>query len=308
MTTKFERRDIAAEVTEKLIAALEAGTLPWRKPWATEGATIGGLPYSVTSRARYRGINVLLLSLSQSVNGFRSSGWMTYNAAQEVGAHVRKGEKGTLVTFYKTLEKNERNEATGEDETKRIPLLRHFTAFNLDQIDDLPESIVAKHMPSAADMASTDVADWLATRLPGVTVKHGYDHAAYYPSHDEIRMPARSAFTSEAAYVGTLLHEATHATGAKNRLDRLNDYGSDDGRAFEELVADIGASMLCAALGRDFDLGEHASYVASWLKILKNDKRAIFRAAAAAQKAVDMILPAEEADEGEAVEPAREAA
>jgi antirestriction protein ArdC len=305
MQSKSERRDVAAEITAKIIEALERGTAPWRQPWATQGATVGGLPFSITSRRPYSGINVWLLMLAQQAAGFRSSGWLTFNAARKFGGHVRKGERGTLVTFWKTFKKTQRDES-GKETTATIPMLRHFTAFNVDQVEELPAELLAKYSLNPERIATTEAAQWFASKLPGLRIEHGHAAAYYRPSEDAVYLPAREDFATEAAYFGTLAHECTHATGAESRLDRkcLANYATDKRvRAEEELVADIGASLIAARCGRDFDAGNHESYLASWAELLREDRKAILRAAAAAQRAVDFVCGAaseEGADESAA--------
>jgi antirestriction protein ArdC len=293
MQPRVEKRDLAAEITARILEVLESGSaLPWRMPWSTQRATVGGLPYSLASRKFFSGVNVWLLSLTASARGYRSSAWLTFNAARKLGGYVRKGERGTPVIFYKTLLKTERDRVSGEETTARIPLMRSFVSFNADQCDGLPAELLAKHMPSPERVATTEAAQWFESRLPGLKIEHGHAAAYYRPDGDVIHLPAREDFATEAAYFGTLAHESAHASGAAHRLDRstLRDYSKHKAeRAAEELTADIGASLISARLGRDFDVGNHESYVASWAELLRNDKRAILRACAAAQRAADFI-------------------
>lgn len=279
-------RDIAQEVTDTIVAALESGTSPWQRPWKQLGIKGGAFPHNASTGKAYRGGNVPYLMIVQQSRGYLSAGWMTFKQAKALGGSVRKGEKGTAVVFWKFIEKEDKQ----TKETKKFALLRYYTVFNVEQIDNLPEEIANPADQPAP--TTTDLADWVQTQLNlEGGLRHGGDQAFYAPSRDAIQLPARDQFHSEAGYNGTLLHEATHATGGKTRLDRKfsGRYGSPE-YAEEELIAEMGASMLCATLGLDYEVEQHASYIASWLKALKDDNRFIFRAASAAQKAVDYIV------------------
>lgn len=292
MTKKSRKatRDIAQEVTDKIIAALQAGVSPWQRPWRTLGAAGRGqaMPHNAMTGKSYRGVNVTLLALAQQANGYPSSGWLTYKQAQELGGYVRRGERGELVVFWKFVKRTEKDAETGEEMTKQFPLLRHYTVFNVAQCENLPERIANPigEQPAPID----DLAQWVQTTL-GCGLRHGGDRAYYAPGPDLIQLPLRSQFMTEAGYNGTLLHEATHCTGSASRLNRLRaaGFGSPE-YAKEELVAEMGASMLCAILGLDYQVEHHASYIASWLRALKDDKRFIFSAASHAQQAVDYML------------------
>jgi len=263
--------DIEKIVTDQLIAQLEAGTGQWKKSWASLG---GDLPTRFTGQ-HYKGINLFILALT----GRGNANWLTYKQAKSVGGQVRAGEKGTTVVFFKPFETKDRT--TGEDIT--IPLLRCYSVFNAEQIDGLPE----KYFPVIdADAANTEARCAEADayiKATGAVVKHGGDKAFYIPSEDRIQLPDYEQFDDAVAYYGTALHELGHWTkGGKNRCERKLSYGE------EELVAEIYASITCAKLGIESEVREdHAQYLAAWLKIIKADKKAIFRAARDAQKAVD---------------------
>jgi len=271
--------DIHKKVTDDIVAALEAGAAPWQKAWSTSG--FGGLPTRVTGE-RYRGINVLILWLQ----GRSAPTWMTYKQAQELGGNVRKGEKGTGITFFKPLKVTDKV----TEEEKTIPLIKTYTVFNVEQIDGLP----ARFYPTPAEKLNGDSrTDEVEAYIAGTqaTVNHGGDRAFYRPSTDEVHMPEFDQFESAEAYYGTMLHELVHWTSHKSRLDRdLGKKFGDTGYAREELVAEIGAAFLTATLGIENTVREdHASYVANWLKVLKDDKKAVFKAAAAAQVAADYL-------------------
>jgi len=275
--------DLQQQVTDQIVAILESGASPWVKPWSSDGAS--GMPHNHSTGKAYQGINVLILWAAGCERGFTSSAWLTYKQAQAAGGQVRKGEKGTAITFYKPIKVEK------EGEEKTIPLMKTFTVFNTDQIDGL-EVEVPEDQPKVftADQ-KTDSAVRLFecyTERAGIDFSTGGDRAFYSPSHDTIKMPERAEFTKESGYAATLLHEAVHSTGHKNRLDRFKDT-TKNGYAFEELVAEIGAAFLCCDLGITNEMEQHASYIDSWLKALKNDRTLIFKAAAKASKAYELI-------------------
>jgi antirestriction protein ArdC len=270
--------DVYQEITNAIIDRLEdAGT--WKKSWACFGTD--GLPTRVTGRT-YRGINRFILMVQSRSNPT----WLTYNQAKKLGGMVRKGERGTKIVFYKPIIIEDKE--TGEETS--FPLVKSFSVFNVEQIDDLPTRFypgpsAPQHTEPRLDDAETYVA---ATKA---TITHGGDRAYYRPSTDGIHVPEFDAFFSAEAYYGTLLHELVHWTGAKKRCDRnlKNSCGSKD-YAREELVAELGAAFLCGGLNIENEVrDDHVQYLASWLKVLKEDKKAIFRAASAAQKAVDFL-------------------
>ncbi len=274
--------DAYQKVTDQIIASLEAGAAPWQRPWSVSG--FGGLPVRFNGQ-RYNGINVLLLWLQ----GRSAPTWMTYNQAKKLGGQVKKGEKGSMVVFFKQLRITETNDA-GEEEAKQIPLLRFYSVFNVEQIEGLPARFYPEATESQNGDARLDDIEAYVTNTQAV-IQHGGDRAYYRPSTDEIQLPEFDQFEDAVSYYGTTLHELAHWTGAKKRLDRL--FGAakgDPDYAKEELVAEITASFLSATLGIEIEPREdHASYLASWLEVLKGDKKAIFRAAAAAQKAADYL-------------------
>jgi antirestriction protein ArdC len=289
--------DLYATVTNKIIAALEAGTAPWVQPWSTGHGS--ALPANLSSSRPYRGINVLLLNMQQMAHGYSLNRWLTFQQAKALGANVRKGEHGTGIVFFKMLE---RDEAANDPGTRRvIPLLRSFTVFNAAQVDGLPEALTAT--PALPDgWTPVGAADELLERS-GATIRHGGDRAFYRPSDDSIQMPHKATFAQAHRYYNVALHELTHWTGAESRCNReLRGRQHIDAYAFEELVAEMGAAFLSSYCGLPGAL-QHPSYIAHWLTALKNDKRLIFTAASAAQKAADFLLPAPEtAPVAEAVE------
>jgi antirestriction protein ArdC len=278
--------DLYESVTRQIIAALEAGTPPWVCPWQRDPLEM--TPRNASSSRAYRGINVLLLNLRQSVSGFRANRWLTFNQARALGARVRAGEHGTTVVFFKMHEVA--GGRTGgeipEPQARVVPLLRSFTVFNVDQVDGIELTPVA---PEAPCWDPCTVADGLL-RASGATLRHGGAWAFYSPSEDLIQMPPASAFASAADYYGVALHELTHWTGHPDRCHRpLGRRHGIDAYAFEELIAEMGSAFLTNHCGLPGQV-QHASYIASWLAALRNDKRLIFAAASQAQRAADYLL------------------
>lgn len=306
MTPKI---DTYQDVTNAIIAALEAGTKPWRKGW--NGASVHD-PRRANGK-RYRGINILLLWASAAANGYTGERWLTFKQAIDLGGNVRKGEKGTRIIFFKSLDIREQNEA-GEETSKKIPLLRTYTVFNASQCDKLPPRFASAPIELVAGLERDEAAE-AALRSCGAEIREDSEPSAYYsPGQDFVHMPEFQLFHSTGDYLATLAHELCHWTGHKTRLDRdqVNAFGSKD-YAFEELVAEIGAAFTGARLGVAGEhLDNHAAYLASWLKALRDDKRAIFRAASQAQAAADLVLAkaglADDAGDDELAEPIAEAA
>lgn len=275
------KRDVYQSVTDSIIALLERELPPWRKPWTDSKSIDSALPFNASTGRHYNGINVPLLWGQAQGMGYATNGWLTYKQAQACGGHVRKGEKGTLVVFWKFLEREDEN-----GNQKTIPMARGYTVFNVEQCADVDTKAGTVPEPVEPD----NVISW--AQSVGATVRHGGNRACYVPSQDFIQLPRPEQFASRELYHATALHELTHWTGHKSRLDRA--FGSRFGTeayAFEELIAEMGAAFLCASIGvQNVPLEDHASYLRSWLKILKQDKRAIFTAARHAQKASDFCL------------------
>lgn len=280
--------DLYQIVTDKILASLEQGVAPWVKPWSD---TSGGMPFNAISGKAYRGINSMLLFAPAGAIG---NGWMTYKQAQDVGAQVRKGEKGSMIVFFKPWKVTDKNAPQGESAERMIPILRYFTVFHTSQIDNLPvkfQPVAPVRLPEVERIAAAEKI------MAQATVNHGGDRAYYRPATDAIQLPEMAQFADVESYYGTALHELTHWTGHKSRLDR--EYGKrfgDTAYAREELVAEMGAAFLCAAAGIEGKL-QHVEYLANWIKVLKQDKRAILVAAGAAQKAADFCLKEQAASE-----------
>ena len=282
------RHDIYSTITAELTAAIDAGAGNWRMPWHHDGGTVMR-PMSAVGRA-YTGINRLVLWASAEAHGFQSGTWATYRQWNDIGAQVRRGETGTHVILWKKQERDESTSADsdGEDRGARF-FARSFVVFNQSQVDGAPERTQATVRPIGETAASAK----LFLESVGVPVHYGPWDAYFRPDQDRVYMPDREAFDSDEDFISTLGHEIVHSTGSAQRLARetLRDYFKDRSiRAREELVAEVGASFLMADLGLAYSpRPDHAAYVASWLNVLGNDTRAIFRAAAAAQAATDWI-------------------
>nr|WP_024341952.1 zincin-like metallopeptidase domain-containing protein [Bradyrhizobium japonicum] len=289
------RVDVYQRVTDKIIRDLEQGTRSWIKPWTpSSGQAVPARPLRHDGTP-YRGVNVLILWSEAITHGYSSATWMTYRQAQALGAQVRKGEQGASVVYAKAIERADDDPVTAEEAIRRIPLLRAYTVFNIEQIDGLSAqpAPVPAHEPTSTRIDSVDA--FIAATTAKIV--HKGNRACYLPSDDRIELPPYRQFidtpTSSAAegYYATLLHELIHWTSPKHRCDRdLGKRFGDNAYAREELVAEIGAAFLCADLGIALEpRSDHACYLASWLAVLKSDKRAIFTAAALAQKAVDWL-------------------
>ncbi|WP_339073236.1 ArdC family protein [Sinorhizobium meliloti] len=278
-------KDTYQRITDAIIEQLEAGTKPWIRPW--RGNSRGSLiPRRATSEA-YRGINVLMLWLASELAGYEENTWMTYRQAQDLGGQVRKGEKGSLVVKYGTFTPKERE----DDDERAIPYLKGYTVFNVEQIENLPDRFYrpAEELPATPVPHLETVETFV--RNTGAAITYGGTTACYRPTPDDILMPDRARFVDEVHLCSTLLHEMSHWSGAKHRLDRnLSGRFGSESYAIEELVAELSASFLCADLGVTHDPRDNtATYLESWLKVLKNDKRAIITAAAKAQAAADYL-------------------
>ncbi|WP_370555313.1 ArdC family protein [Edwardsiella tarda] len=276
--TKFSktRTDIYQTVTDNIITALEAGVKPWSCPWQRVPG-MSGVPSNFATGIAYSGMNIMLLWCSASEQGFGDSRWMTYKQAQAVGGQVRKGEHGTTAIFYTTLEKE--NEG---GEIDQIPMLKTFNVFNVEQIDGLPQT--TETVNPEATFAPLPEAENLF-RKSGANIIEKGQNAFSQPSTDEVWLPERHLFSDTANFYAIGLHELVHWSGGKKRLSRemKGKFGSED-YAFEELIAELGSAFLMADLGIVGEV-QHESYIASWLKALKNDKRYIFKAASVASKA-----------------------
>lgn len=271
-------------VTDRILAKLSEGAIPWQKPWNVEA----GAPKNLTSNRDYRGINSFLLGMS----GFESPYWMTYRQAQTYGANVRKGEKSTPVVFWKQLETTDKKSG----DAISIPLLRYYNVFNLSQVENMPEKYIPKVDTIDREFNPISSAAALVDAMPQrPQIVHGSTAAYYRPSTDTVSMPRPETFVGSQEYYSTLFHELAHSTGAAVRLNRPEitagdiSFGSHSyGR--EELLAEMTAAFLCATAGIDMTIDNSAAYVQSWMRTIKADSKLLILAASGAQKAADFIL------------------
>lgn len=268
--------DVYQQVTDRIIAAIEAGTAPWRRPWK------GGGPVNVRNGRPYRGVNIFLLDLM----GYTDPRWGTFRAVKEVGGHVRTGEKATYVILWKPVEKRAKGD---EEEGERYLLLRSYAVFNAEQCEGLPEYSVGERTHTPHEAAEQIVTGY----VPGPTIAHRGGQAFYSETLDLVQVPNPMEFESMEAYYSTLFHELVHSTGHKERLNRLEAGGFGTGPyAKEELVAEMGAAMLCGMVGID-NLDMNAAYLANWLEVFRRDKKFVVNAAALAQRACDHMVGTE---------------
>jgi antirestriction protein ArdC len=280
-----QKRDIHQEVTDAIIAKIENGTGTWKKSWATG---LGGVALRANGKP-YKGINQLILMFA----GYSNPNWMTYKQASELGGQVRKGEKSTTVVFFKPLKVEDKK--TGEEKT--VPLLRAYNVFNAEQVDELPARFYPTTDAKHSEPKIAEAEAYLAAT--GAEIRHGGDRAFFSPQQDFIQLPNFDQFDDASSYYGTAMHELVHWTGHESRLDRnlKTAHGTKD-YAREELVAELGAAFLTTGLNIETEVrDDHAEYLAWWLAILKEDKKAIFKAATAAQKAVSFLDDLQSAEE-----------
>jgi antirestriction protein ArdC len=284
------RQDVYTRVTDKIVADLEQGVRPWMKPWNAEHAA-GRITKPLRHNGQaYNGINILMLWSAAVREGYSAPIWMTFRQAKELGAHVRKGEKGELVVYANTITRTEEN-ANGEGVEQTIPFMKGYTVFNVEQIEGLPAHYYQLAEPVLDPVQRIEHAERFFAST-GADIRHGGNQAYYTLGSDRIQLPPFESFRDAESYYATLAHETTHWTRHPSRLDR--DFGrkrwGDEGYAQEELVAELGAAFLSADLALTPEVrDDHTAYIESWLKVLKQDKRAIFTAAAHAQRAVDFL-------------------
>ncbi|HEX7854739.1 MAG TPA: zincin-like metallopeptidase domain-containing protein [Sphingobium sp.] len=293
----MDRGSLYAEVTERVIAQLEAGRLPWVQPWDS-GKAATGLPRNAGTGRCYSGINVLILWATLFEKGYGVQRWLTYRQAQALGGQVRRGEQGTTICYAdRFIPKDEQAKAHDEArEARQVAFLKRFTVFNVEQCEGLPADLTAPTAPAGIeDMIPR--ARHLITAT-GARIVIGGELAFYAPGPDCIHVPPPSAYYERINWYRTAFHELGHWTGHKSRLDRFVEGHGTPSYAREELCAEMASAFLCAELGIAPTV-RHADYIGSWLAVLREDNRAIFRAASQASKAADHILSFERA--GEAV-------
>ncbi len=281
--------DIYAEVTARIIGELEQDRFPWVQPWGKAGHSAAGLPHNAGTGSRYSGINILILWGAGISAGYPTLGWLTFRQALNLGGCVRKGERGTTVVYAdRFTPKSELERAAREGtEASAVPFLKRFTVFNVTQCDGLEGVFAAAEPLPERELIPHAEAVIKAT---GADFRMGGDRAFYVPAADYIQVPPQPAFHDQINYYRTCFHELTHWTGHPTRLNR--DQSGGHGSALyarEELVAEMGSAFVCATLGVTPTV-RNADYLASWLSVLREDNRAIFRAASQASKAADLLL------------------
>lgn len=283
MATTDTKTNVYDAITAKIVSILEAGKATGHITWHGQGET-GRIPYNLKTGRPYSGSNVLSLWISADERSFSSPAWLTFKQALDMGGHVRKGEKATIGMYHDSYEKSETG-ADGTEESRRVRFAKAFYVFNADQVDGIELTTVPEIEWDPLERAEEVV---MAT---GANVQEGGTRAFFSPLNDVIQIPDRGRFSCPENFYAVEFHELTHWTGHKSRLAR--DFGKRFGseeHAMEELVAELGAAFLCAETGVEGKAEFHASYVDSWLKVLKGDKRAIVTAASAASKAAEFVL------------------
>lgn len=281
------RFDLYSEITQQIIAMLDKGVVPWRSPIL--GQSSAGYPKNLESKKPYRGVNVFLLAFTAFMKGYSSSNWLTFRQTNALGGSIKKGEKASMVVFWKPYE----IEDPETKEKKQVPVLRYYKVFNVEQCHGIQPPDAVSFVPTpfqAIEKAEVLVKGY----TEGPTIKHGGQQAFYRPTTDTVKLPPPSRFSSNEEYYATLFHELSHSTGHNRRLDRkldtkLKPFGSSD-YGKEELIAEMSAAFLCGQAGiAPAVIENQAAYVSGWLGKLKEDKKLIIQAAAAGQRAADWI-------------------
>ncbi|WP_439396746.1 ArdC family protein [Bradyrhizobium sp. PMVTL-01] len=285
-----DRTSLYDEITNKIIGELEAGRVPWVQPWGSAAAAASlAMPKSAATGRQYSGINVLILWGAATEHAFTSQSWLTFRQALSLGGHVRKGERGTSVVYadrFVPADEKRRASETG-DEAQAIPFLKRFTVFNIDQCEGLPSEI-ATTPPPPPGLIEPKI-EYLI-KATGIDFRIGGNRAFYMPAEDYVQVPPPQAYFEPINWHRTAFHELAHASGHTSRLNRdlSGSYGSKK-YAFEELIAEISSAFGCASLGI-VPTVRHADYIGSWLEVLREDNRAIVRAASQASKVADYLL------------------
>ena len=287
MTTQAEIRQ---RITDKIIEAIKAGTPPWRKTWRSGGNS--GTPSNAVSSRAYRGVNILLLELAALEQGYESKWWASYRQWQALGAHVRRGEHGTQIVFWKPVVRTVTDE-NGNEEVESFPILRTWTIFNIGQVEGDGVEKFRASSQTLANFLDYEPAE-AVIGATGADLRYGGDRAFYRSEDDFIQLPPKSSFNAEHDFYHTALHEMCHWSGHESRLGRLskNARFGDRAYAFEELVAEIAGCFLASEIGvpQSDDLSNQQAYLSHWLRVLQNDPKAIFTAATQASAASDYIL------------------
>jgi len=284
-------KDKLNEIVKSFVEKLEDGCAPWVRPFAfTKGG--GDFPINRRTHKPYRGINVLILWLTANVRGFSSRYWLTFKQASALGGRVKKGEKGTQIMFWSELEKGQRVESSNDESSlDKAWVLRFYTVFNLDQIENIsdPDGADDISLPGEALIENPRVMEFVGKT--GAEVTEG-TVPCYIPSQDRIEMPSIKTFTSDAEFSASLLHEVAHWSGHKDRLNRIvhgNRFG-DNAYAFEELTAEIGSAFLCSYLDVPLENAQHPEYLSHWAKVIGEKPSILWKAASQSQILFDYLL------------------
>lgn len=282
-----KRDEVVQGIVDQIVADMEKGVCPWEKPFT------GGMPVNATTKKSYRGVNVWILWAEMLRRGFTVGSWVTYHQAMQAGGWIRRGEVGVPIVFYTPYEVVERDgdghahqDVHGREVTKTVRVMRLYTVFNLEQTGGLD------HLKSVGmgGFKPVQEAERVVAATGAVILHRDLGRAFYDARQDQIVLPPRERFTSVSGFYGTVFHELAHWTGAPSRLARdMKGRQGDEEYAFEELVAEMGAAFTCAYVGIPYST-QHANYIGSWIKVLKDDKKALFRASAKGQSASDYIL------------------
>lgn len=288
MNTKIKNEVIYDIVNKTIFTELEKGNIPWKRPWTTR------LPVNLVSKHEYRGFNWWVLMLTQEMKQYKSNIWASYKQIADKGGKVKKGEKATDIIYWKLLEVNTKyiDKKTGKNRIEKIPLLRYYRVFNLDQTIDI--KIKKEEYKAEINTTGDEI---INNYKKQIDIRYGGSEAFYQPREDYIQIPIRSDFKGDSEFYATHFHEMTHSTGHEKRLNRFkedNDIDSLFGSqsySKEELVAEMGSAYLCAKINiLPTVVKNKTAYIQSWLKVLKNDKTLLISAAGKAQRAVNFIL------------------
>jgi antirestriction protein ArdC len=278
--------DIYQAVTDRIVEMLDKGTVPWRHPIHNNG---GGAPKNIESGKPYRGVNVFLLGVTSWLKGYGSAYWLTFRQAQEKGGNVRRGERSSMVVFWKMYETKDRDSG----QPKKVPVLRYFNVFNADQVEGM-KAPDASPEPAVPFEPIAEAEKIVAGYTDGPKIQNAGNQAFYQPANDLVRLPKPSQFLSREFYYATMFHELTHSTGHAKRLHRgleakLAPFGSAD-YSREELVAEMGSAFLCAVAGiSPPTIEQSAAYISGWRKKLGEDPRLIVSTSGSGQRAADWI-------------------
>ena len=277
------RSSVYSIVTEQILKQLESGVAPWRKPWRTEP------PCNLVSGKEYRGINPFLLG----TQGYGSRYWLTFNQANKLGGHIRKGEKSSIVTFWNIGEEKIVRDANGNTRKSKPFLLRYYRVFNVEQTEGIADKLGLGN--ATPRVASIEQCEGIVKQMPNIPAMQQDSRAWYRPSTDTVGIPSRNAFNSAEEFYSTLFHELAHSTGHASRVGRegienIATFGSES-YSKEELIAEMGAAMLCGVTGiSPATIPNSAAYLQGWINRLRGDSKLLVSAASAAQKATDFIL------------------